>query len=62
METSTSERSIGKHATHRSWLEKREWSFSTGNHMPTVLSETMDLTDVSDGKDDDDDMMKITTI
>ena len=27
----------------------------TGSHMSTVLSETMDPTDVSDGKDDDDD-------
>ena len=63
METCTSERSIDKHATHRSWLERRQWSFSTiwstiwftGSHMPNVLSETTDPTDISDGKDDDDD-------
>ena len=59
MVTCTSERAIDKHATHRSWLERRQRSYSTtlvyGSHMPNILSETMDSTDVSDGKDDDDD-------
>ena len=38
-------KSIGKHATHISWLERRQW-----------ISETIDPTDVSDGNYDDDDI------
>ena len=45
--------------THHGWKEDNRFFLPlrfTGSHiMPTVLSETMDPTDVSDGKDDDDD-------